>query len=136
MKGATMRAVLALAAMFLLGGVAGAGVMRWLQIQATLAHFDQAPDEAQRHALETVLQHRLGLDDTQARAVQVVLRSQADAQRQLRREIEPQAHALREDTARRIRGVLRPDQQPSFDQLVQGHEQRLARWLRADAGAR
>ena len=134
LKGATARAVLALAGMFVLGGVAGAGLTRWMQLRGALAYLDSAPDEGPRRALESALRHRLGLDDAQSRRLHEILRVQAEGHRGLRRRVEPEARALRVSTASRIREVLRPEQMREFDRLVGEHERRLTRWLQERRG--
>jgi hypothetical protein len=135
LKGAKARAALALAGMFALGGLTGAGLTRWMHLRGALAYLDAAPDEGPRRALETALRHRLGLDDVQSQRLHEILRVQAEGQRGLRRRVEPEARALRMNTAARIREVLRPEQVREFDRLLGEHERRLTRWLQERRGA-
>ncbi len=114
---------------FTLGAVAGGGIVRWQQLRVTLAQFDEAPDLGPRRALQRVLEHRLELDPDQLVRIEALLEAQSLAMREIRRRVEPDAAVIRGGTVARIREVLRPEQQPRFEEIVQAHEARLRSWL-------
>ena len=100
---------------FVLGGITGAALHRRAVVEATADQFERSPLEAQRRALLTALERRVGLDDEELARVAAALDQQMEKNRALRREIEPRARALRAETSERVRAGLAEDKRARFD---------------------
>lgn len=112
---------------FLLGTLAGGLVtVRFVQKRAQrgfAAGFPRAAEFAARR-----LDRELRLDADQRRQVQAELQ---DAQRELRAtyvRVRPELGKILSDSNQKIRAVLRPDQQETFDRIL---AERRARWQEA-----
>ncbi len=133
MRPGTPQVVVAMLVCFVLGGITGAALHRRAVVEATADQFERSPLEAQRRALLTALERRVGLDDEELARVAAALDQQMEKNRALRREIEPRARALRAETSERVRAGLAEDKRARFDAFVEQNERRIAEWVRAPA---
>ena len=69
---------------------------------------------------------RLDLDDEQARAVGEILRRRWGEAQEVARRFEPEMDAIRQRANDEVRALLRPEQQPAFDEIVRQQEERRA----------
>ncbi|MFZ4737885.1 MAG: hypothetical protein ACOYM9_18155 [Bradymonadia bacterium] len=133
MRPGTPQVVVAMLVCFVLGGITGAALHRRAVVEATADQFERSPLEAQRRALLTALERRVGLDDEELARVAAALDQQMEKNRALRREIEPRARALRAETSERVRAGLAEDKRARFDAFVEQNERRIAEWVGAPA---
>ena len=133
MRPGTPQVVVAMLVCFVLGGITGAALHRRAVVEATADQFERSPLEAQRRALLTALERRVGLDDEDLARVAAALDQQMEKNRALRREIEPRARALRAETSERVRAGLAEDKRARFDAFVEQNERRIAEWVGAPA---
>ena len=131
MRPGTSQVVAAMLVCFVLGGITGAALHRRAVLEATADQFERSPLEAQRRALLTALERRVGLNDEELARVAAALDQQMEKNRALRREIEPRARALRAETSERVRAGLAEDKRARFDAFVQQNERRIAEWVGA-----
>ena len=120
-KGAArLKAAAVLAAVFVLGGVAGGAAGR-ITAQHELRRMMEGPPEQARakFRLEAMRRH-LGLRDDQVERVRAVM-SEADAERdKLMASCGPGLEDLRKKTEARMREILDEDQRKRFDELHHG----------------
>jgi len=116
---------------FIVGGVAGGALVRYLTLRAQVAAFESGPEEAQRRMLTSVLRSELDLDDDQVEALGEILRRRAERDRQLRIELEPRLAPRRAEMQAQVREILRPEQLDAFDDFCRRYEARNAGWLGA-----
>ena len=133
MRPGTPQVVVAMLVCFVLGGITGAALHRRAVVEATADQFERSPLEAQRRALLTALERRVGLDDEELARVAAALDQQMEKNRALRREIEPRARALRTETSERVRAGLAEEKRARFDAFVEQNERRIAEWVGAPA---
>ncbi len=133
MRPGTPQVVVAMLVCFVLGGITGAALHRRAVVEATADQFERSPLEAQRRALLTALERRVGLDDEELARVAAALDQQMEKNRALRREIEPRARALRAETSERVRAGLAEEKRARFDAFVEQNERRIAEWVGAPA---
>ena len=105
---------------FLLGAIAGAvGVTTfgWYR-----GYWRRGPD---RQRILRYLTRELTLSTDQAKQIDLILEDLTKKTRDLRTQVDPQFQALREESLKRTREVLSPEQRTKFDAMVRRHEERM-----------
>jgi hypothetical protein len=112
-----LRAALVILAIFLAGGVAGAGVSRALPA-------------AEPDALPPFPAREIGLDPQQAGRVKAILEKHKPRMDALMDEFVPRVRAIAEDVEREIDGVLTPEQRARLEEYRRGQPLPLPPWAR------
>ncbi len=111
-----------LVAVFLLGGVCGAGASRALDTRYQMTIFDTA--KRGRHGmLLWSLEQKLSLSAQQREEIEKVLLSHEPEMRAATQPCEGQARGLRDRTRAEIRARLTPPQQADYDQLMTRYDE-------------
>ena len=105
-----------LAAVFLLGAVAGGGVVRATALRDIEQTFRGPPREAHAHFRIQAMRRHLGLTDAQLTEIEALF-ADADAERQrLLSTCGPGLEELRARTEGRVREILTPEQRATYDE--------------------
>lgn len=101
---------------FLTGGVLGFSANRYMYRDQVCTTKARGGSET---ALVDVLGQRLGLDSAQSRAVDGILDERAVQLRAVMAPLKPKVDSIKLNAREQIRRVLRPEQIPEFDALLQ-----------------
>ncbi|HTE53051.1 MAG TPA: hypothetical protein VK698_19495 [Kofleriaceae bacterium] len=116
---------LGLAALLFVTGVAsGVAVDRWLVRGSSEQNQRRWWERRRPEALAQRYREELGLDQTQAGAVEQVLRRTWAATRKTFAPVEPEVDAIRRRGDDEIRALLRPEQRKRFEEMVAEQERR------------
>jgi len=107
-------AMLVLVAVFVLGGLTGAGLMRAMSARA--AH--QWREHGEGPMIVWILDRRLKLSPLQRERVEAIVQAHEPEIMTARRTIAPQIRAIRARQRNEIREVLTPEQRSKFDILA------------------
>lgn len=125
-----------IAAVFALGGLAGAGIT-YASLRADIARLATDDSyEAREQRRLSALRRQLGLDDAQSERVRALFqRFRPERRRLLRAAFEQCGKPLREQKMKldgELRSLLRPEQQHRFDELIQSQGERFPFGPRSD----
>lgn len=111
------KTIAVLVAVFLLGGLAGAGGGRFLAMRELAGTMRGPPAEARARFRVEAMRRHLDLDDAQARELEVIF-DEAETEREaLMRSCGPGLEELRTRTEARVDAVLRPEQRARHEEL-------------------
>jgi hypothetical protein len=118
-------AFISLLLVFLSGALVGGFASRLLTVNSVISGAPSAgkrpdPEDVRKH-LVTEMKTRVKLDDQQVTELQKIYDDTRESFGKLREESNSQARALRDRQTERVKALLRPDQQPLFDQLHAEH---------------
>jgi Spy/CpxP family protein refolding chaperone len=112
-----LRAAAVLGAVFALGGVTGAGVMRWQMADELSSTLKLPPHEARARFRLRAMRHHLNLNDEQAAKIETIL-LEADRERgEIATPCRPTLDAQRERVRQKIDEVLTPEQRREHQAL-------------------
>jgi len=111
-----MRTALLLIGIFVFGGVTGAAAMRTYDLSSIRTDWKKTP-ERRIHAKVETLRRNVGIDDTQAKAIEDIYRTAEPERQQASASCRPAMDAQRESMEAKIAEVLRPDQRVKFDEI-------------------
>jgi hypothetical protein len=114
----TRRAYLYFALIFLFGIIVGAAGMYYYAWHT--GHWRRSFD---RERAVAHLRHDLGLSDAQLNQVRQILDDSDKRYTDLQKQVEPQFHALHEQTRDRIRQILSPEQLGKFNEIVRRNDE-------------
>ena len=118
-------AFLSLLLVFLSGALVGGFASRLMTVNSVISGAPAAakrPDpEEVRKRLVTEMKDRVKLDDQQITQLQKIYDDTRESFGKLHEESNAQARALRDRQTERVKALLRPDQQPLYDQLHAEH---------------
>ncbi|WP_437812596.1 hypothetical protein [Sorangium sp. So ce1078] len=106
-----------LAAVFLLGGVAGAALGRGMALRDLEATFRGPPAEARAQFRLRAMRRHLDLTDGQVRELRSTLAEAETERDRLLSECRPALDALRDRTDARVKSVLTPDQLTRYEEF-------------------
>lgn len=121
------RAALTLLSAFLAGGLAGAGVFRW---RISSGQGRRPSPAAYRNWLLRDLSRQLDLDSDQREQVEVILDRYEERFMAVREAMEPEFEAIRADRADQIMEVLRPEQQVTYEAMLEYRREHGLNWRR------
>jgi Spy/CpxP family protein refolding chaperone len=114
------KAAFVLAAVFVLGGVAGVAVGRITSMRELRHMMEGPPGEARARFRMEAMRRHLDLNEDQVTRIRAVM-SEADADREkLMATCDPELEDLRKRTDARVREILNEEQRRRFDQLHHG----------------
>ena len=118
-------AFVSLLLVFLSGALVGGFASRLLTVNSVISGAPSAmkrPDpEEVRKRLVTEMKTKVKLDDQQVTELQKIYDDTRESFGKLREESNAQARSLRDSQTERVKAILRPEQQPLFDQLHAEH---------------
>jgi uncharacterized membrane protein len=120
------KVVLSVVLVFLLGGLAGALVMKEID-QHRIAGIIRGEPRAVAEMIVQRLNHELSLDPAQVEQLRVIVYATRDEIREVRRQSRPQIHEILERSRDRVRAILRPDQLKEYEKIVAKRKAREAR---------
>ncbi len=110
---------LALAGVFVLGGVMGAALAGAYHLH----HFDERPDgRGHGEAFFERMRSDLNLTDEQSTQIRAIINDTRNQFQTLRVEARPRFDAIKQKERERIRSILNPQQQQHFDQITARHD--------------
>jgi len=119
-----VKAIVVLSAVFLLGGVAGAGASRAYMLQQMRARFGGPPGEVRAHLRVEAMRRQLDLTPEQVERIEAIFR---EADTELERAMKPcheELEALRKRNDERIAEVLDASQRTRFQEFASRHRHR------------
>ena len=112
------KAIIGVCLVFILGVITGVAMTaRFVQKQVHRL-VEGGPEELNAVIIRR-LDHELQLDGEQRRQLQEIVENASTEIRDARKEIQPKLAAIRADAVAKARAILRPDQQPKFDAMVE-----------------
>lgn len=114
------------AVLFVSGVAAGIAVDRWVMPERGRSGESRWWERRRPEALAQKYRRRLGLDETQVKAVEEILLRTWTATRQTFAPVEPKVDEIRRRGDDEIRALLRPEQRERFDRMVAEQERRRA----------
>jgi len=121
------KAIAAICLVFILGAAAG-GMITAHVIHRRIQHFLQSGPQAVNELIVKRLSKRLELDPSQSEKLKVIVADTRDEMRSARRQIAPQVKVILSDSAKKIRGILKPEQEKNFDEVIANNKGRLDRF--------
>jgi hypothetical protein len=121
------KAITGICLVFLLGVVAG-GLITYRIITKRIQHIAQGGPQVVNELIVKRLTQRLDLDSSQGdklMAIVVDTRSQIKAARS---QVAPQVMEILSDTEKKVRAILKPEQEKKFDEVLANNKERLARF--------
>lgn len=114
-------AALYLGAVFAAGAVFGIAAYRFYAVNTANAELQAAPVTPQEYRDRMVgkLQHELGLSPDQTVEVQKIYDYIGERWHDVRDAMEPEFEAMRKERADRIMGILNPEQQEKYRQMLE-----------------
>ena len=123
------RVALLLSVVFVLGALAGVGLVRWYVARTLRAFLDGNPDQVAEQPVLYLLDHEIGLSPTQRARASEILRAHRDELRALHRQIAPQVIAIRAREVDELLPSLDENQRGKLIQLRDDIERRAQKWL-------
>lgn len=128
MSASRYKAIGVIAVIFVLGGVTGGAVTRWMIARKLSELLESDPATVRQRAILFALDRKLDLSDGQRSRIGRILLSTWPEFAAVTRTCEVELRPVRKRTAARIREVLGREQQQRFDRLVKTVEAKLRRF--------
>lgn len=128
MKQPRMKAIVVIVLVFLLGGVTGGALTRWVVARKLSELLESDPVTVRQRVILFALDRKLDLSDGQRARASRILASQRPEFAAVARKLDAELRPLRARTATRIRAVLEQGQRRQFDRLMEGLEAKLRRF--------
>jgi Spy/CpxP family protein refolding chaperone len=115
---------LAVLGIFVLGGLTGAALDSALRLKAGTTERAGMHGPRGREEVFERMKRDLNLTDSQATEIRAILDQAREEYRKLRQEVRPRYDAVRQEARAKIRALLTPEQQQTFDAKVAEHDAR------------
>ena len=102
---------------FVLGAVGG-GLVTARVIHKRIQHVLQGGPQAINEIIVNRLSQKLDLDPAQRAKLKTIVTESHDQIKSVRRQIAPQIKDILSDSGKKIRGILNPDQEKKFDDVI------------------
>ena len=121
------KAILGVCLVFVLGGVAG-GLVTVGVITKRIQRIVQGGPQAVNELIVKRLTKRLDLDTGQsAKLMDIVVGTRGEL-KSVRTQVAPQVESIFTDAEKKVRAMLKPEQEKKFDEVVEQNKERLARF--------
>jgi Spy/CpxP family protein refolding chaperone len=116
------KAIIGIVLVFALGATSGA-VATHMFHRARMDSFIKGGPESREEVIVSRLTRKLDLDPQQQAQVRTIVHENHLAMRQVRKQYHPQIQTILEQGQQRISGVLKPEQQDKFRQIIEERKQ-------------
>jgi hypothetical protein len=123
------KVIMGIVLVFALGAASGA-IATHMYHRARMESFIKGGPESREDVIVSRLTRELGLDGQQQTQIRSIVHENHLAMRQVRKQYHPQIQAILEQGQQRISGVLKPDQQEKFRQIVDERRRHNPPWGR------
>ncbi|MBI2898439.1 MAG: hypothetical protein HYY06_33115 [Deltaproteobacteria bacterium] len=128
MRTSRAKAAAVILLVFLLGGVTGAALTRWVVARKLSELLESDPVTVRQRVILFALDRKLDLSDDQRSRIRRILAAQRPEFAAVARKLDAELRPLRTRTASRIREVLEQKQRRRFDLLMERLETKLRRF--------
>ena len=117
------KVIVSVVLIFVLGGIAGALVMRGID-QQKIESIMKGESGMTREVIVTRLNQKLNLDAVQLEQLRTIVRETHAQMRSVRKQYRPQIEEILQRSQDRVRTILRPDQLETFNKIVAERKKR------------
>jgi len=116
------KGALVLVAVYVLGGITGAAVVRVVTGRVVHSLLDAPPAVARQRLFMRALDREVHLEPGQRERIRAILRVRDGELRDNNRECAPKAKTIRMKALGEVREIMRPDQIPGFERFAENAE--------------